>query len=66
MPLSPSAHVDTFCRDNLPPAGQWPELVFDRPELSYPARLNAATRLLDGAVARWGAERRAVLSADTA
>jgi 2-aminobenzoate-CoA ligase len=57
--------VDTFCRDNLPPAGQWPELTFDRPELVYPARLNAATRLLDGAVARWGAERRAVLSADT-
>ncbi|HEY2058651.1 MAG TPA: AMP-binding protein [Amycolatopsis sp.] len=65
MPLSPSAHVDTFCRDNLPPAGLWPELVFDLPELAYPARLNAATRLLDGAVARWGAERRAVVSADT-
>ncbi|MDT8913793.1 AMP-binding protein [Amycolatopsis sp. PS_44_ISF1] len=64
MPLSPSAHVDTFCRDRLPPAGQWPELVFDRPELVYPDRLNAATRLLDGAVGRWGAERRALVSAD--
>ena len=62
MQLSPSAHVDTFCRDNLPPPGLWPELVFDLPELHYPDRLNAATRLLDGAVQRWGADRRCVLS----
>ena len=24
---SPSAHVDTFCRDNLPPPDAWPELL---------------------------------------
>ena len=40
--MNPSAHSDTFARDNLPPSSQWPELVFDRPELRYPARLNAA------------------------
>jgi 2-aminobenzoate-CoA ligase len=60
--LSPSAHVDSFCRDHLPPADQWPELVFDLPELRYPDRLNCATRLLDGAVRRWGPDRPCVLS----
>jgi hypothetical protein len=44
--LGRSAHVDPFCRDHLPPAQLWPELVFDLPELSYPDRLNAALALL--------------------
>ncbi|MCR6485173.1 AMP-binding protein [Amycolatopsis sp. OK19-0408] len=57
MRLSPSAHIDSFCRDRLPPAAQWPRLVFDLPELRYPERLNAATALLDGAVERLGADR---------
>ena len=30
--LGPSAHVDTFTRDNLPPFDQWPEILLDRPE----------------------------------
>jgi 2-aminobenzoate-CoA ligase len=55
--LSPSAHTDTFCRDNLPAADQWPDLLFDLPELSYPARLNCAQALLDAAVTRFGADR---------
>ena len=54
MQLSPSAHTDTFCRDNLPPADQWPELRFDLPELRYPDRLNCAEALLDATVARLG------------
>ena len=62
MQLSPSAHVDTFCRDNLPARRDWPELVFDLPELHYPDRLNCATELLDGAVGRWGPDRPCVLS----
>src|SRR3569833_771541 len=33
MRLSPSAHVDTFCRDHLPPLDRWPDLHFDLPEL---------------------------------
>jgi 2-aminobenzoate-CoA ligase len=57
MQLSPSAHTDTFCRDNLPPAGQWPDLRFDLPELRYPERLNCAEALLDAAVARHGPDR---------
>ena len=27
-PLSPSAHVDTFTRDHLPPAELWPVIEF--------------------------------------
>jgi 2-aminobenzoate-CoA ligase len=62
MPLSPSAHIDSFCRDRLPAESLWPELIFELPELQYPDRLNAATALLDGAVARWGPDRRCLLS----
>jgi 2-aminobenzoate-CoA ligase len=57
MRLSPSAHVDTFCRDHLPPADQWPRLHFDLPELVYPERLNCAEELLDETVRRLGADR---------
>jgi 2-aminobenzoate-CoA ligase len=45
--LGPSAHVDTFTRDSLPPAEQWPDLLLDRPEFQYPERLNAAVELTD-------------------
>jgi 2-aminobenzoate-CoA ligase len=47
--LGRSAHLDTFCRDHLPPADSWPEFVTDLPELRYPDRLNAAAALLDAA-----------------
>ncbi len=57
MRLSPSAQVDTFCRDHLPPADQWPEFLFDLPELSYPERLNCAAELLDATAARYGSDR---------
>jgi 2-aminobenzoate-CoA ligase len=39
---------DNFVRDRLPPAEQQPEFLFDRPELQYPERLNAAVELIDG------------------
>lgn len=64
MRLTPSAHTDSFCRDRLPPADQWPRLVFDLPELHYADRLNAATALLDGAVERFGADRPCLRSLD--
>jgi 2-aminobenzoate-CoA ligase len=57
MALSPSAHVDTFARDHLPPADQWPDLVFELPELRYPQRLNCAEELLDRVVHRLGGDR---------
>ncbi|HUD77413.1 MAG TPA: AMP-binding protein [Streptosporangiaceae bacterium] len=62
MQLSPSAHADTFCRDSLPPADQWPDLEFTLPELRYPDRLNAADELLNPTIAAGGADRRCLLS----
>ncbi len=64
MPLSPSAHVDTFCRDNLPPAEQWPELLFDLPDVQYPDRLNCAVELVDSVVAKRGGDRPCLLAPD--
>jgi len=57
-----TAHVDTFARDHLPPREQWPDLVFELPELNYPDRLNCAEELLDGAVTRGWGERTAILA----
>ena len=57
MELSPSAHRDTFARDHLPPAGQWPELLFELPDLHYPQRLNCGAELLDRTIERFGADR---------
>ncbi|MEX5301902.1 AMP-binding protein [Kocuria sabuli] len=64
MHLSPSAHQDTFARDNLPPAEQWPVLEFTLPELQYPDRLNAASALIDGAVEAFGPDRPALHTPD--
>ena len=62
MQLTPSAHVDTFCRDHLPPADQWPDLLFDLGDLQYPDRLNCATELLDRSVHGGRSGRPCVLS----
>lgn len=43
----PSAHVDTFARDHLPPVAEQPEFLFERPELQFPPQLNCARELLD-------------------
>lgn len=64
MTLSPTAHVDTFTRDNLPPLEQWPLLEFTLPELHYPDRLNAAQVLIDDAVAKHGPDRPALRTPD--
>jgi len=53
----PTAHVDTFTRDNLPPPDQRPEFLFETPESHYPAKLNCAEELLDMAVAGNHADR---------
>ncbi|HYK28459.1 MAG TPA: AMP-binding protein, partial [Streptosporangiaceae bacterium] len=62
MKLSPSAYADSFCRDNLPPEGQWPDLEFTLPGLNYPDRLNAADELLDVTIAARGADQRCLLT----
>jgi 2-aminobenzoate-CoA ligase len=61
---SPSAHIDSFARDHLPPVDQWPDFVFDLPELQYPARLNCVAELLDRHVAAGRGARTAVLGAE--
>ncbi|MFF5140142.1 AMP-binding protein [Streptomyces sp. NPDC013157] len=60
MTLSPSGHTDTFARDHLPPAGQWPVLEFTTEALRYPERLNAAVELIDAPVAAFGPDRPAL------
>jgi 2-aminobenzoate-CoA ligase len=50
--LGPSAHVDTFARDNLPPAEHWPDLLLDRPEFQYPDYINVGVELTDRLVER--------------
>lgn len=46
--LGPSAHVDTFCRDNLPPPEQWPEFLLE--DFPYPEYLNVGVALTDAMV----------------
>ena len=43
--LGPSAHTDTFTRDNLPPRDQWPDFLLDG--FDYPDRINAGVELTD-------------------
>src|SRR5262245_24585418 len=59
--LGPSAHVDTFTRDKLPPFDQWPDLPLDRPKFQYPKRLNAAVELTDGLVEQGFGDRVALI-----
>lgn len=48
--LSASAHLDTFARDNLPPADAWPDFLLDG--FDYPDRLNVGAELTDAMVAK--------------
>ncbi|MEP9397425.1 benzoate-CoA ligase family protein [Mesorhizobium sp. KR2-14] len=48
--LGPSAHIDTFARDNLPPVEEWPDLLLDG--FDYPETLNAAVEFTDAMVAK--------------
>lgn len=66
MEPNTSAHIDSFAREHLPPADQWPELVFDLPELHYPDRLNCAAELLDRTAERFGPGRPAFRTPDGA
>ncbi len=47
--VEPSAHIDSFINDNMPPRALWPEMDYSvLPELAaYPPRFNAAVELLD-------------------
>lgn len=43
--LGPTAHTDTFARDNLPPVDQWPDFLLDG--FDYPDFINAGVELTD-------------------
>lgn len=43
--LGPSAHADTFTRDNLPPPEQWPDFLLGG--FDYPDHINAGVELTD-------------------
>ncbi|WP_405900414.1 AMP-binding protein [Streptomyces sp. NBC_00727] len=59
-----SAHIDGFAGEHLPPVEQWPDLLFDLPELQYPDRLNCAAELLDRTADRLGPGRPAFRTPD--
>ena len=46
-----TSHVDRFAAERLPPREQWPELLFELPELQFAQQLNCAHDLLDSHVA---------------
>jgi 2-aminobenzoate-CoA ligase len=60
--MEPSAHVDTFARDHLPPQDQWPVFLLDNPDVAYPARVNCATELLDRTIESGHGNRPAIWS----
>jgi 2-aminobenzoate-CoA ligase len=62
--MTRSAHVDTFANDHLPPRDQWPEFLFELPELQYPDRINCAAELIDRMTASGYADKPALLGSD--
>ena len=52
-----SRQIDRFVHDRMPSLEDLPQLVFDRPELQFPAHLNAIVELLDRNVANGHAHR---------
>jgi 2-aminobenzoate-CoA ligase len=60
--MTPSAHLDSFARDNLPPRAQWPDFLFELPELKYPDRMNCAVDLLDRWIATGHGDRPCLIS----
>ena len=50
-PMTPSAHLDPFAREHLPPRDLWPDLLRgEGTAFDYPERLNSAAVLLDAHV----------------
>ncbi len=53
----PSAHLDTFAQQHLPPAEDQPDFLFTLPTLQFPEQLNCASELLDRHVAEERGDR---------
>jgi len=47
--VNPKKHQDNFASEHLPPRSEWPEFIFDLPQLHYPSTLNCAQELLKSA-----------------
>ena len=62
--MHPSAHVDTYTRDNLPSRELWPEIIFTLSELEYPPQLNCVEQLLDRHIRAGGGDSVAIRSLD--
>ena len=62
--LTATGYRDTFARDHLPPADQWPTLEFTTPLLQYPDRLNAGAALIDVPTEEHGPDRPALRTPD--
>ena len=57
--LRPSAHVDSFARDNLPDQSLWPDLLLDG--FDYPDRVNVGVELTDRMVEKGFGDRTALI-----
>jgi 2-aminobenzoate-CoA ligase len=57
-----SAHIDTFARDHLPPAKQWPDFLFKLPELQYPERSNCVSTFVDDWIAAGHGDRECLIA----
>jgi 2-aminobenzoate-CoA ligase len=57
--LGPSAHIDTFARDGLPPQAQWPDFLLDG--FDYPEHLNVGVELTDAIVEKGFGDRTALI-----
>ncbi len=57
--LGPSAHIDSFARDNLPPPEQWPEFILD--DFEYADHVNVAVELTDRMVEQGWGDRTALI-----
>lgn len=59
-----TAYADRFAQERMPAPKELPELRFDLPELRYPERLNAATRLLASRFEEDDGTNRCILASD--
>ncbi len=59
MTLGPSAHTDTFSRDNLPPFDQWPDFLLDG--FDYPEYINIGSEMTDEMVGRGFSDHTALI-----
>ena len=62
---APTAHLDTFARDNLPAAGDLPQTVFSLASLQFPNRVNCAAEILERHIAAGRGESTAILAPGT-